>query len=83
MAIATIKKSKKRENERAKYQIYVLGNLDPHDWIKPQYFASVMSQLEMRIMVAAAVHHNKALKAGNFKQAFCQSFLPDDEIYIV
>ena len=41
-----------------------------------------MSLLEVRLLLAIAVKHKRILKQGDVKQAFVQSILPDNEIYV-
>jgi hypothetical protein len=60
----------------------VLGNHDYHTWSKASTAAPVMSQLELRLLISLAISHKRSLKNCDIKQAFVQSSLPDDEIYI-
>jgi len=83
MAISTIKHDEFGRPKRAKYRIVALGNLDPHDWTKPDCYAPVMSMLELRLMVAIAIKFKRILKSGDFKQAFVQALLPPEEQYIL
>eukprot|EP00957_Ditylum_brightwellii_P089718 6833251-Ditylum_brightwellii.AAC.1 len=83
MAIATIKPDKYGRPQCAKYRIVVLGNMDPNNWSKNDCFAPVMSQLEFCLLIATAVQMRRKIKVGDFKQAFCQSFLPPGEEYVV
>ena len=83
MAISTVKYDEHGRPKRAKYRIVALGNLDPHDWNKQDCFAPVMSLMELRLLTAIAVKHNRSLQSGDFKQAFVQSVLPEDENYIL
>ena len=82
MALATIKKDSDGNPLRAKYRIVVLGNLDPHPWSKRDCFAPVLSQMEMRLLLAIAVKLNVIPKQGDVSQAFIQSVLPPDETYV-
>ena len=83
MAIAVIKHEENRISTRAKYQIVALvGNLDPHQWSKNEYFAPVLSQLELCLLTALAVRFKRVLKSGDANQGFCQSYLPPGENYI-
>jgi hypothetical protein len=82
MAISTIKYDGKGNPVRAKYRIVALGNLDPHEWTKQDCFAPVMSQLELRLLTALAVRKKCILKTGDVTQAFCQSYLPEEEHYV-
>ena len=82
MAIATIKYDGQGNPVRAKYRIVALGNLDPNTWSKQDCFAPVMSQFELRFLVALSVKKKCIPKTGDIKQAFCQSCLPPGENYI-
>ena len=82
MAIATIKRDGDGNPVRAKYRIVALGNLDPHDWAKHDCFAPVLSQFELRFLIALAVKLKRIPKTGDVSQAFVQSFLPLGENYI-
>jgi hypothetical protein len=82
MAIATIKKDGQGNPIRAKYRIVALGNLDPHEWSKQDCFAPVMSQQELRLMISLAARNKCIPKTGDVSQAFCQSYLPKDEVYV-
>ena len=82
MAIAVIKYDKNGKPDRAKYRIVALGNLDPNSWSKSDCFAPVLSQFELRLMVAIAAQKNCTPKSGDVCQAFCQSYLPKGENYI-
>ena len=82
MAIATIKYDGQGNPIRAKYRIVALGNLDHNMWTKSECFAPVLSQLELRFLTALAARKRCIPKTGDVNQAFCQSFLPQDEHYI-
>ena len=83
MAISTIKHDEFGRPKRAKYRIVALGNLDPHDWTKPDCYAPVMSMLELRLMISIAIKFKRILKSGDFKQAFVQALLPPEEQYVL
>ena len=83
MAIATIKYDEFNRPKRAKYRIVVLGNHDYHTWSKDSTAAPVMSQLELRLLTSLAIYHKRIMKNCDIKQAFVQSSLPEDEIYLV
>jgi len=83
MAISTIKHDEFGRVKREKYRIVALGNLDPHDWSKPDYYAPVMSILELRLMVSIAIKFKCILNSGDFKQAFVQVLLPENEKYVL
>jgi hypothetical protein len=67
---------------RAKYRIVALGNLDPNSWSKSDCFAPVLSQLELRFLVALAAQQKCIPRTGDITQAFCQSYLPEGEHYV-
>lgn len=83
MAISTIKHDEQGQPVRAKYRIVALGNLDPHQWHKSETFAPVLSQLELRLLVAEATKRGIVPKTCDFKQAFIQSVLPNNEKYVL
>jgi hypothetical protein len=83
MAIATVKYDANNKPKRAKYRIVVLGNHDYYQWSKESTAAPVMSQLELLFLTSLAVYHHQVLKNCDIKQAFVQSSLPEDEVYIV
>ena len=83
MAIATIKYDEFNRPKRAKYRIVVLGNHDYHTWSKDSTAAPVLSQLELRLLTSLAVYHKRVMKNCDIKQAFVQSSLPENEVYLV
>ena len=82
MAIAVIKKDGNRNPVQAKYRIVALGNLDPHSWSKQDCFALVLAQQELRLLLSIAVKYKCIPRSGDVSQAFCQSYLPPDKIYV-
>ena len=83
MAISKVKTDEDGTPDRAKYQIVVLGNLDPHKWNNSDCFAPLLSALELKLLVALAVQLRCIPKSGDVSQAFVQSVLPDDEKYMI
>jgi hypothetical protein len=83
MAIATIKYDEFNRPKRAKYRIVVLGNHDYHTWSKESTAAPVMSQLKLRLLTCLAIYHRRVMKNCDIKQAFVQSSLPDNKVYLV
>ena len=82
MTVSIIKKDKDGNPTRAKYRIVALGNLDPYAWDKQDCFAPVLAQHDLRLLINLAVHLNCIPKSGDVSQAFCQSFLPENELYV-
>ena len=83
IAISTIKHNEKGIPVRAKYRICALGNLDPHHWHKSDTFAPVLSQMELRLLIAEAAKRGVVPKTCDVKQSFIQSVLPDNEKYVL
>ena len=83
MAISTIKYDENGAPKRAKYRIVVIGNLDNNNWSKSQTHVPVMNLIELKFMTSLAVHYRRVLKSGDFKQAFYQAILPEDEPYVL
>ena len=82
MAILVIKKDGDGNPIRAKYRIVALGNLDTNPWTKQDCFAPVLSQLELRFIIALAVKQGCIPRTADVAQAFCQAVLPEDEKYV-
>ena len=61
----------------------ICNYLDYHAWSKESTAAPVLSQLELRLLTAIAVHNKQSLKNCDVKQAFVQSTLPEDEVYFL
>jgi len=55
MAISTIKYDEVGKPKRAKYRIIALGNLEKHKWTKTEYYAPVMSLLELCLLTALSI----------------------------
>jgi hypothetical protein len=83
MAIATIKYNANNRPKWAKYRFVALGNLDYHTWSKESTATPVLSQLELCLLTALAIHHHHVLKNCDVKQAFIQSKLPPEEEYFL
>ena len=83
MAISRVKTDENGNPDRAKYQIVVLGNLDPHDWSNRDCFGPVLSSFELQLLIAIAVQNRIIPKSGNISQAFVQSVLPESEKYVI
>jgi hypothetical protein len=62
--------------------LLVLGNHDYHTWSKEATAVLVLSQLELRLLTSLVVYHKRVLKNCDVKQAFAQTKLPEDEVYI-
>ena len=82
MAISIIKYDGEGKPIRAKYRIVALGNLDTNLWTKSDCFAPVLSQFEMRLLIAIAAQLGCIPLSADVAQAFCHAYLPPDEQYI-
>eukprot|EP00957_Ditylum_brightwellii_P162535 12376966-Ditylum_brightwellii.AAC.1 len=67
IALATIKSDEYGKSQQVKHCICVLGNMDPNNWSKHDCFAPVMTQVEMHLLVAAAVQLKRTVKGGDFQ----------------
>ena len=63
----------------AKYRIVALGNHEARNWSKANCYAPVCSQHDVRLIAALACLSYGTLKQGNYKHAFCQSYLLENE----
>ena len=52
------------KSQRAKYRIFVLGNLGPTNWSRNEVFYPVLSQLELRLLITIAVQKICKLNTG-------------------
>ncbi|MFN9981135.1 MAG: reverse transcriptase domain-containing protein [bacterium] len=52
-------------------------------WTKADCYAPVVSLPVVRLLTALAVRHKRPLKQGDFKNAFVQASLPENETTII
>ena len=83
MCVLTIKKDKDFNPVRAKSRIVVLGNHEETPWQKHDTYAPVLQSESIRLLASMAIEKRRTLKQGDCKNAFCNSFLPDDEVVII
>eukprot|EP00957_Ditylum_brightwellii_P098093 7473175-Ditylum_brightwellii.AAC.1 len=83
MAISCVKYDTDGNLIRAKYRIVALGNLDTNPWTKTDYFAPVLSQLELQLLLSLAAKLKDIPQTADMLRAFCQSFLPPDKKYFL
>ncbi|EJK68971.1 hypothetical protein THAOC_09816 [Thalassiosira oceanica] len=84
MCVQTIKTDENGAPDRAKSRIVVLGNLEDRLWEKSDRYAPVLQYSSLRLLTSMAVEkRRKLLHQGDFKNAFVQASLPDDEMTIV
>ena len=83
MCVQTVKKDENLLPERAKSRIVVLGNLEDRYWSKSERYAPVLQYSSLRLLTSMAVEKTRRLKQGDYKNAFVQATLPDDELTIV
>ena len=55
--ISTVKDDENRSPKRVKWHIVALDNLDPHEWSNNNYFAPVISMVELSLIVSLTIHH--------------------------
>lgn len=83
MCVLTVKTDENLNPDRAKSRIVVLGNLEDRYWAKSDRYAPVLQYSSLRLLTSMAVEKRRRLKQGDFKNAFVQATLPDDELTIV
>ena len=83
MCVLTIKKDENLLPLCAKSCIIVLGNHEDQIWTKSKNFAPVLRPDSLRFLTSLAVNHQRTLKQGDVKNAFCNSDLPPDKVTIV
>ena len=83
MCVHTIKRDENGAPARAKSRIVVLGNLEQRLWEKCDRYAPVLQYSSLRLLTSMAIEARRPLKQGDYKNAFVQASLPEDEITIV
>ena len=83
MCVLVIKTDEHGLPDRAKSRIVVLGNLEDRCWGKHERAAPVLKYSSLRLMVSGAIERRRKLKQADYKNAFCNPTLPDDEITII
>lgn len=83
MCVLVIKTDEAGQPDRAKSRIVVLGNLENRTWGKHERAAPVLKYSSLRLMVSAAIERRRKLKQADYKNAFCNPTLPDDEVTII
>ncbi len=83
MCVLVIKNDETGKPDRAKSRIVVLGNLEHRLWNKHERAAPVLKYSSLRLMVSAAIECHRKLKQADYKNAFCNPTLPDNEITII
>ncbi len=81
MCVLTIK-NKDGYLDRAKCRIVVLGNQDPTYYTKHEKYAPILSQNQLRLLVALAVSKQCCLRQGDVKNAFYNGELPRNETVV-
>jgi hypothetical protein len=67
----------------AKSQIVALGNHEERIWEKSEKFAPVLRDESSRRMTSMVVQAGRREKQGDCRNAFCQSYLPKEEVIIL
>jgi hypothetical protein len=83
MCVLVTKKDEHGNPVCAKSRIVVLGNKDPHHWMKCDCFAPLATYSAVRLLVFLVIEHNKFAQQGDCKNTFCNPVLPDDEVVIL
>ena len=83
MCVLVVKNEKYGKPLRAKSCIVFLGNFGDRLYQKSQRYAPVLKYISLRLLVAKAVGDKHILQQGNFKNAFCNENLPNDEVTVI
>jgi hypothetical protein len=83
MSVQIIKQDENRNPVQAKTRIVALRNYEETIWTKSEKYAPVLRDESSRLMTSMAVERGQREKQGDCKNAFVQSYLPDDEKIIV
>ena len=83
MCILVLKNDKDGKPLRAKSRFIVLGNFKDRLYQKYQRYAPVLKYSSLRLLTAKAVGDKQILQQGDFKNAFCNSTLPDNEVTVI
>ena len=83
MCVLVVKTDKDGKPNRAKSRIVVLGNFEDRIYDKSQKYAPVLKYTSLRLLTSKAVSDKRILQQGDCKNAFCQAYLPDDELTVV
>ena len=68
---------------RAKSRIVVVGNFEDRLYQKSQRYAPVLKYSSLRLLIAKSLGDKCILQQGDFKKAFCNATLPDDEVTVI
>eukprot|EP00804_Cyclotella_cryptica_P030485 CCRYP_008549-RA/>CCRYP_008549-RA protein AED:0.36 eAED:0.17 QI:0/0/0/0.8/1/1/5/0/922 len=83
MCVLVVKTDKDGKPNRAKSCIVVLGNFEDRIYERSQKYAPVLKYTSLRLLTSKAVSDQRILQQGDCKNAFCQAYLPDDELTVV
>eukprot|EP00804_Cyclotella_cryptica_P022088 CCRYP_011573-RA/>CCRYP_011573-RA protein AED:0.27 eAED:0.27 QI:0/-1/0/1/-1/1/1/0/654 len=83
MCVLVVKTDKDGKPTRAKSCIVVLGNFEDRIYDKSQKYAPVLKYTSLRLLTSKAVSDKRILQQGDCKNAFCQAYLPEDELTVV
>ena len=83
MCVLVVKNNKYGKPLRANSRIVVLGNFEDRLYQKPQRYAPVLKCISLCLLEARAVGDKQILQQGDFKNAFCNTTLPDNEVKLI
>ena len=83
MCILVMKNGKDGKPLRDKSRIVVLGNSEDRLYQKPQHYDLVLKDSSLHLFTTKAVGNKRILPQGDFKNAFCNATLPDDEVTMI
>jgi hypothetical protein len=83
MSVQTVKQDDRGDPVRAKTRVVALGNFEDIVWEKSNKYTLVLRDESSQLMTSMAVENGRREKQGDYKNAFVQSYLPDNEKIIV
>ena len=83
MCLLVMKNDKDGKSLRAKSRIVVLGNFEDRLYQKSQCYAPVPKYTPLHILTAKSVGDTWILQQGDWKNAFYNDTLPDDEVTVI
>ena len=83
MCVLVVKNDKDGKKLYAKSRIVVLGNFEDRLYQKSQHYAPVLEYSSLHLLTAKAVGDKRIHQQGDFKNAFCTTTSPENEVTVI
>ena len=83
MCVLVVENDKYVKPLHSKYCIVVMENFKGRLYQKSQLYAPVLKYISLRLLTSRAVGDKIILQQRDFKNAFCNAQLPDDEVTVI